>query len=194
MTDQDNSVARTRSLRLSRRALLGALVFAPALPWLVQAAHARGGGNGDGGDDGDDPAHKVPLSSTMPLPRQQHTATPLGGGYILLVGGLNQEALADVEILGPDGRLYAAAPLNTPRYAHAAVRIGGGQVVVLGGFGQGPLADVELYDPDRNTWTLLPPLSLPRYAHAAAHVSDGNILLTGGAFQSILSETELYAL
>ena len=188
MTEQDGGAPRTRPPRLSRRTLLGALILAPALPWLAQAAHARGDD-----DDGDSSKSKPPRS-TNPLPRRQHTATPLGGGSILLVGGLNQGALADVEVLRPDGRLYAAAPLNTPRYAHAAVRLGGGQVVVLGGFGTGPLADVELYDPDRDTWTLLPPLSLPRYAHAATHVGDGNILLTGGVFQGILSDTELYVL
>lgn len=186
LTEQDDGSRRSPPPRLSRRTVLGGLAAASLLPWLARATR----GDGDGS-----PTLAAPLTSSLtPLPRQQHTATPLGGGYILLVGGLYRGALADAEILGPDGTLRAAAPLNIPRYAHAAVRLSGGQVVVLGGFNQGPLADVEMYDSNSDTWTPLPPLSLPRYLHAASHLSDAKILLTGGCFQGILSETELYVL
>ena len=191
MPAHDDGAAPPRPFRLSRRALLGALALAPALPWLAGAAPARG-------DDEGDSAFFPAQSTAAPMPRQMHTATPLGGGYVLLAGGLpergaGQSALADVEILGPDGRLRAAAPLNTPRYGHAAVRLGG-RVVVLGGFGQGPLADVEVYHPGRDTWTTLAPLSLPRSGHAAVRLSDDTVLVTGGVFESVLSETELYVL
>lgn len=186
MIANDDTVPKTRSPRLSRRTLLGVLTLAPALPWLAKAAQAS--------DDDDSGVSKVSwASSSTLLPRQQHTATPLGGGYFLVAGGLSQLALADVEILGPDGFRRAAAPLNIPRYAHAAVRLGDGQVVVLGGCGPDPLDAVEMYDSDRDTWTVLAPLRTPRCLHAAC-VSGGKILLTGGFFQGILADTELYVL
>ena len=185
MIETDDGTCRTRPPRLSRRALLSALALAPALPWLAQAARA---------EDEAPALTAARTGSRTPLPRQQHTATPLGGGYVLVAGGLAGSALADVEILCPDGTLRAAARLNTPRFGHAAVALGGGRVAVLGGYAQGPLASVEWYDPARNTWTALAPLDRPRYQHAAALVSDGAILLTGGCFQGLLSDTELYTL
>ena len=174
-----NLAPQPAGLHLTRRALLGGLAAAAAAPWLIQATQAQSA-----------PA----LPATTLLPRQQHTATPLGSGYVLVAGGSYQGVLDDVQIIGPTGTVTTAAPLTTPRYAHAAVLLPYGRVLVLGGYNEGPLDDAEVYDPSSNTWSPATPLALPRYNHDAVRVSNTKILVIGGYYQGVLSDNETYSL
>ena len=180
MSEQEESPPQPSGLHLTRRALLGGLAAAAAAPWLIHSAPAQ--------------AQSAPaLPAATLLPRQQHTATLLGGGNVLVAGGIYQGVLDDVQVIGPTGSVSSLAPLNTPRYAHAAVLLPYGRVLVLGGYYKGPLDDAEVYDPSTNTWSPATPLALPRYNHTAVRVSNTQILVVGGTYQGVLSDTETYS-
>lgn len=168
---------------LTRRALLGGMAATAAAPWLLRTAPAE--------------AASLPAAALTPailLPRRQHTATALGGGYILLAGGIYQGILDDVQIIGPNGAVTRGAPMLTPRYGHAAVLLSYGRVLVLGGFSGDVLDAAEVYDPSSNTWSEATPLALPRYNHTAVRVSNTQVLIVGGTYQDTLSDTETYVL
>jgi hypothetical protein len=181
MSEPPATVPEAAMPRLSRRTLLGSLAAASVAPWLLQGLPAQA-------------SSTVAASSVNPLPRQMHTATALGGGYVLVAGGLSQDgtAFSDVTIYGPTGALTAAAPMNTPRYAHEAVLLPYGKVLVLGGYWQGALDSAEIYDPSSNTWTPAASLALPRYNHTAVRLTGNQILVIGGSSQGVLSDTEIY--
>jgi hypothetical protein len=181
MLEQDEPAPRPGGPRLSRRALIGGLAVTAVAPWLVTEADGQA-------------APRAALPPAALLPRQQHTATPLGGGYVLLAGGTYQGVLDDAQVVGPDGAIFAAAPLTTPRFAHAAVLLPYGRVLVLGGYNNGPLDDAEVYDPASNTWSPARPLALPRYSHTAVRVSNTQVLVVGGTYQGVLSGLERYSL
>lgn len=179
MQEQKENTPQASGLHLTRRSLLGGMAVAAAAPWLLQAT----------------PVHAAAaLPSATLLPRQNHTAVALGGGYILLAGGIYQSTLSDVQIIGPSGAVTSAAPMITPRYGHAAVLLPYGRVLVLGGYDQGPLDAAEIYDPTSNSWTAAAPLALPRYNHTAVRVSNTQVLVMGGTYQGTLSDAESYSL
>ena len=179
MQEQEELFSSPTGLHLTRRALLGGMAAAAAVPWLLQAS----------------PALAAPtLPSATLLPRQDHTATALGSGYVLLAGGTYEGTLSDVQIVGPTGAVMSAAPMITPRYSHAAVLLPYGLVLVLGGYYQGPLDAAEVYDPSSDTWTVAASLALPRYNHTAVRVSNTQVLVMGGTYQGTLADIESYSL
>ncbi len=180
---EEEMISQSAELPLTRRAMLGGLAAVAVTPWLSPAA------------SGQTASPRVPRrpAGTL-LPRQQHTSTPLGGGYILVAGGMSGGILSDVQIIYPNGGVTSAASLNTPRYGHAAVLLPYGRVLVLGGYYQGALDDAEVYDPIKNTWFPVKPLSLPRYNHTAVLVSNTQVMVIGGYFEGPLADTELYTL
>ena len=129
------------------------------------------------------------LSST----RQQHTATSLANGRVLIAGGLSTSNLLTCELFDPAGNSWIpAGSMATARRLHTATRLNDGKVIVAGGLGAAALASAELYDPVTNLWTPAGNLSTPRQVHTATLLTDGRVLVTGGLGSAALTSSELY--
>jgi hypothetical protein len=122
-----------------------------------------------------------PLQST----RRYHTATLLGTGKVLLVGGVPGQV--STELYDPATSSSAlTGSLTIGRYQHSATLLPDGRVLVAGGrFNNGlqvppPVAEGELYDAAQGTFTLAGRLATPRSLHATALLPDGRVLVAGG--------------
>ncbi|WP_437280015.1 kelch repeat-containing protein [Sorangium sp. So ce375] len=122
-----------------------------------------------------DPAWVASLP--MSQPREDHTATLLPDGRVLVVGGRNDssDALASAELFQPASGLWLpAAPMSAARADHTATLLPGGDVLVVGG------ATAELYHPATNTWSVAAPPAASRARHTATLLEDGTLFVTGG--------------
>jgi len=128
-------------------------------------------------------------TSTPPVAVSDATLTALANGDALLVGGMVDEAVADVQLYETArGTWRPVAHLNARRFAHAAIRLSDGRVLVTGGCdeaiegcaGEGRVASYELYDPRADRWTVQP-FQSPRTGHALVQLADGRVLAVGGA-------------
>ena len=103
----------------------------------------------------------------MNFARQQHRATLLANGTVLITGGVDDhgQVLATAELFNPATRKFtlttAAFPangtnMNQSRYEHTAALLPNGQVLIAGGGGgNGTSNTAELYDPSRGTFTCI---------------------------------------
>lgn len=128
-------------------------------------------------------------SPDMTSARFEHTATLLGDGRVLVVGGLGSgqtgpAPLSTTELYDPAaGAFVAASDLSDARTNHVAVVDGDG-VLVASGTG-GPNGDVslrsaEVFDPRRGRWTLAAPMGQARTGATGTALADGRILVAGG--------------
>jgi hypothetical protein len=135
------------------------------------------------------------LAGEMALPRAHHTATELGQGDVLVVGGSEAldgtvPATATAERWVRSARTFVAAgSLGTARQDHTATRLADGRVLVLGGrtgvcrepgFCGVALATAEVYDPATGAFTPAGALAAARYRHTATLLDDGRVLVAGG--------------
>ena len=122
-------------------------------------------------------------SARLNVERASHTATLLGKGTVLLVGGRNAAGPTSVaEIYDPLTRTFSVAGSSLePRAGHAAVRLADGRVLVIGGRGAGEaLASTELFDPKTRTFSAGPFLWHARSGHTATLLADGRVVVVGG--------------
>jgi Galactose oxidase, central domain/Kelch motif len=127
-------------------------------------------------------------TASMSVARGPLTATLLGNGRVLVVGGA-QESTTELYD-PPSGTWIPGGTLNVPRWLHAAVRLGDGRVLVAGGGAYTPTA--ELYDPATNRWTPTGSMSVDRYDFTATLLRDGRVLVVGGySLSSVGRSTEL---
>ena len=78
--------------------------------------------------------------------RGAHTATPISGNNVLVLGGYNHGALAMASLYDPIKDTWQpAAPLRQPRYRHNAQTLPDGRVVLTGGYYLGMLSQPEIY-------------------------------------------------
>jgi hypothetical protein len=126
--------------------------------------------------------------------RAAHTATTLGNGRVLIVGGLDG-AGSSAELFDPKTQTFArTASPSTSRVGHTATLLADGRVLIAGGYNGGYLASTEFYNPDRGRFERGPDMREPRSGHVSVPLPDGRVLFVGGVSTgwSFLSSAELY--
>jgi hypothetical protein len=152
-------------------------------------------------------------AASLATPRTASTATALGDGRVLVVGGKapdgtlpNRTELFDSYFQSgtattstPSGVRLALGPnLTTPRTNHTATRLYDGGVLIAGGLDStGAPTAAELYSFTYYQPGALAPTATamtPRSSHAAISLPDGRVLIAGGidASGNVLNTAVLY--
>ncbi|HEX2756422.1 MAG TPA: kelch repeat-containing protein [Candidatus Limnocylindrales bacterium] len=144
-------------------------------------------------------------TGSMTTSREDHTATRLADGRVLIVGGndAGSHAVASAELYDPKtGTFSPTGSMAMARGFHTATLLADGRVLIAGGdqaawTDSGPfLASAEVYDPRTGSFTTTGTMPDGRAYHAATLLSDGRVLITGGVTfggaNPSLASVELY--
>ncbi|HET9064796.1 MAG TPA: kelch repeat-containing protein [Gemmatimonadales bacterium] len=121
--------------------------------------------------------------ASMHQSRAAHTATLLGDGRVLIVGGMGPVASATVERYDTGADTFSEVPSpRVPRSSHTATRLADGTVLVTGGYGTDGsyLQSAERFDPATDSWHEAGTMTMARAGHRAVQLADGRLLLLGG--------------
>jgi hypothetical protein len=112
----------------------------------------------------------------MTYARQDHTATLLADGRVLIVGWTSNTA----EIFDPATGSFATtgATVANHRQGLTATRLNNGKVLIAGGVNAQRVA--ELYDPATGLFTLTDSLRVVHAYHTATLLPDGRVLIAAG--------------
>jgi len=144
----------------------------------------------------------------LSTPRQNHTATLLPNGKVLLVGGVTPmpggggyyEDTATAELYDPtSGTFTPTGSLNNARDSQAAVLLQNGTVLIVGGYQYnegyfGATTSAEIYDPSTGQFTnTTGSLSYARAGCTATLLSNGTVLVVGGVSSfDVWSSSEIF--
>ena len=134
-------------------------------------------------------------TGSMLAGRAFHTATLLGNGKVLVVGGYNASSLGSAELYDPVAGTFASTGgLATPRESHTATLLPSGKVLIAGGSSFGAAtASAELFDPTTGTFTATGSLVAARSDHTATLLPNGTVLIAcGRASATYLPSAETY--
>jgi len=124
-------------------------------------------------------------AAPMGAQRDNHTATRLPGGDVLVAGGQNSNgAINQSELFDPaTGAWTGTGWMHVAHYGAIAEPLPSGDVLVAGGFTSGTAAltaDAEVYHAAGGTWTQTQPMPQARGGAAAAVLPNGDVLVAGG--------------
>ena len=125
--------------------------------------------------------------------RSRHTATLLGDGRVLVVGGfsvkIGERGLevgqpGDAELYDPrTNRWSPTPPMARYRREHTATLLSDGRVLVAGSQDDLTFNSAEIYDPAGNQWIAAAPMTSGRALHSAVRLANGEVLVVGGISQ-----------
>lgn len=128
------------------------------------------------------------FTGSMHDARQQHTATLLQDGRVLVAGGENLQggSLHSAELYDPStGEWSLTGSLHDGRLSHTATLLPDGRVRVIGGLDydwpQRDLKSAELYDPATGTWSQTGDMAMKRLWHTATLLPNSKVLVVGGS-------------
>jgi Kelch motif/Galactose oxidase, central domain len=128
--------------------------------------------------------------------RDDHTATLLPNGKVLVVGGILGLGTTSAELYDPATGVWTpTGSLTRGRTYHTATLLLNGKVLVAGGYAPGslPIRTAELYDPETGIWSDTGAIREERYQHAASLLPDGRVLIVGGYHpETFLRTAEIY--
>ena len=116
-------------------------------------------------------------------PRVRHTATLLGDGSVLVIGGMAGTTfgglpIASVERWDPETMTFTLSePLAEPRAGHTATLLPDGRVLVAGG---DFIDTAELWNPETGSFYAAGSMTDARSGHTATLLPDGRVLVMGG--------------
>ena len=146
---------------------------------------------------------KWTLTGSMHVARENHTATLLANGKVLVAGGDDGNtpfdmAIASAELYDPSiGTWTLTGSMHVARFHHSAVKLADGSVLVVGGddgkgyccaaspssaSGANPFspcfcphgtASTEIYNPTTGTWRTTGKMNKPRTLFTAISIPDG---------------------
>jgi hypothetical protein len=157
-------------------------------------------------------------TGSMGVPRENHTATRLADGRVLIAGGItgaspsassavtlaayrlaetSANVLESAEVFDPaTGRFSPTGSMSTIRDHHTATLLQDGRVLVVGGGGEGYTSQTsaDLYDPATGRFSRTGSMKTGRYLHTATLLQDGRVLIVGGRSteSSVYTSAELY--
>lgn len=127
------------------------------------------------------------LTGTMTSARENHTATLLPDGRVLITGGVSNDVVLDTaELYDPTtGEFSAAGNMTTTRYGHLAAVLGDGDVLIAGGFDDAgaSLASAEIFDDKGGTFRAIAAMPRDRFFVAASVLTTTTVLIAGGYTQ-----------
>jgi N-acetylneuraminic acid mutarotase len=125
--------------------------------------------------------------------RSRHTATLLGDGRVLVVGGfsvkIGERGLVvgqptDAEVYDPlTNRWSTTPPMARYRREHTATLLNDGRVLVAGSQDDLTFNSTEIYDPTSSQWVAAAPMTSGRALHSAVRLANGEVLVVGGISQ-----------
>jgi hypothetical protein len=121
--------------------------------------------------------------------RYLHTATKLNNGHVLIVGGSDSPATAELYDSATETFTVTGSP-HISRMLHTATLLSSGKVLIVGGSDlvTGATASAELYDSATGTFEIVGSLATPRMRHKAVVLPDGRVLITSGVSTDDVSD------
>jgi|HubBroStandDraft_6_1064221.scaffolds.fasta_scaffold33717_1 hypothetical protein len=134
--------------------------------------------------------------------RNEHTATLLNNGKVLLAGGTADNV---AELFDPATGSFTSTTggmLTAGRWGCTATLLNDGTVLIAGGrtkedefsldIDAGPINTAELFNPATGNFTATGLMTQFRYGHTAALLNNGKVLMTGGINGNSLQDAELF--